>query len=84
MAASCHNLAELAQAQKLDLDFVTLSPVFNTQSHPDVTPLGWERFGAMLQGIEIPVYALGGMRPHHLEGAWAAGACGVAMQRAIW
>ena len=84
VAASCHNLAELAQAQKLDLDFVTLSPVFNTQSHPDVTPLGWERFGTMLQGIEIPVYALGGMRPHHLEGAWAAGACGVAMQRAIW
>lgn len=84
VAASCHSIAELAQAQKLDLDFVTLSPVFNTQSHPDVTPLGWERFGAMLQGIEIPVYALGGMKPHHLEGAWAAGARGVAMQRAIW
>ncbi len=84
VAGSCHNADELLQAQKLDLDFVTLSPVFNTQSHPDVAPLGWERFSAMLRDIEIPVYALGGMRLHHLEGAWAAGARGVAMQRSVW
>jgi len=84
VAASCHNLQELHHAAALGLDFVTLSPVFNTQSHPDIPPLGWPRFEELIAAIELPVYALGGLRPHHLEAAWAAGARGIAMQRAVW
>lgn len=84
VAASCHNIAELAYAQKLGLDFVTLSPVLPTLSHPQAKTLGWARFTEMIQGVEIPVYALGGMRESDLPQAWQAGARGVAMQRAIW
>ncbi len=84
VAASCHNADELAQAQKLDLDFVTLSPVLPTLSHPQAETLGWARFAELIQSIETPVYALGGMSESQLNSAWAAGARGVAMQRAIW
>lgn len=82
--ASCHNAAELEQAAKLQLDFVMLSPVQTTLSHPDSLPLGWDKFAGMITGYPLPVYALGGMLPQHLTTAWQHGAHGIAMQRAVW
>lgn len=84
VGASCHNRAELEQAQSLQLDFALLSPVLPTKSHPEASGMGWEKFGETLSGLEIPVYGLGGMKPEHLFEALACGARGVAMQRAIW
>ena len=84
VAASCHNLAELKKAEVLGCDFVVLSPVQATLSHPGATPLGWQQFAAMSQGCSVPVYALGGMKLAHLETAWQHGAHGIAMQRDVW
>ncbi len=84
VAASCHNTAELAHAQKLGLDFVVLSPVNPTRSHENVATLGWQNFTQFIESIEIPVYALGGMTLENLPQALQAGARGIAMQRAIW
>ncbi|MDR2220815.1 MAG: Nudix family hydrolase [Methylobacillus sp.] len=83
-AASCHTPQELAQAEKLACDFVVLSPVMTTKSHPDVPSLGWENFRAMIADYSLPVYALGGMRAELLQTVWRNGAHGIAMQRAIW
>jgi 8-oxo-dGTP diphosphatase len=82
--ASCHDAEQLQKAQDLKLDFAFLSPVLPTPSHPEARGLGWEKFSEMLNGLEIPVYALGGMQQVHLTHAQASGARGVAMQRAIW
>ena len=84
VGASCHNRAELEQAQSLHLDFALLSPVLPTKSHPEANGMGWETFGETLNGLEIPVYGLGGMQQEHLSQALACGARGIAMQRAVW
>lgn len=84
LSASCHSLKEVRQAQSLSLDFVVLSPVFPTQSHPDAQPLGWERFSEITDEISIPVYALGGLGTHDHVAAWHAGAQGVAGIRSFW
>jgi 8-oxo-dGTP diphosphatase len=84
VAASCHNRAELAQAMRLNLDFVTLSPVAETASHPNASPLGWETLSTLSQTITVPIFALGGMRKDDLPQALASGAQGIAMQRSIW
>jgi len=83
-AASCHNTEELAQAARLGLDFVLLSPVMRTLSHPDTASLGWAEFSRMVGEYPLPVYALGGLQPHDLTIAWTHGAHGIAMQRAVW
>lgn len=83
VGASCHDADELARAAKLNLDFATLSPVCATASHPDATPLGWQRFAALAAAAQLPVYALGGVGPPDLERARAAGAQGVAGIRAF-
>ncbi|HCV78906.1 MAG TPA: hypothetical protein DGS68_19610, partial [Pseudomonas sp.] len=41
LAASCHDAEELALAQQMGVDFVTLSPVMPTMSHPGAPTLGW-------------------------------------------
>jgi len=84
VGASCHEAGQLEKAQTLQLDFALLSPVLPTLSHPGATGLGWEKFSELLNGLEMPVYALGGMRLDHLAQAQACGARGIAMQRAIW
>lgn len=83
-AASCHSLAELARATGLGLDFAVLGPVAPTPTHNYGEPLGWARVAAMLRGISIPVYALGGLRHSDLDVAIAHGAHGVALRRAAW
>ncbi len=84
VAASCHSRKELDHAAKLGLDFVVLSPVKPTLSHPQAIPLGWQAFADLLVDVPFPVYALGGMQQHDLQSAWQAGAHGIAMQRDIW
>lgn len=78
LAASVHDRAELEQAQRLGVDFVTLSPVQATVSHPGVPGMGWAVFAELVFKAVVPVYALGGLAPDDLPRAWAAGAQGVA------
>lgn len=78
LAASCHNAVELAQAQALACDFVTLSPVLATTSHPSAQPLAWQRFAELVTSAAMPIYALGGLSSAELEQAWACGAQGIA------
>lgn len=84
VAASCHNTEELCQAARLAVDFVVLSPVAPTASHPHALPLGWKSFSQMCAGVNLPIYALGGMRAHDLEHSRQAGAAGLAMVSGIW
>ncbi len=84
VGASCHHAVELAHAEKLMLDYVMLSPVKSTLSHPSATPLGWDDFNQIVQGYSLPVFALGGMLREDLEVARMYGAHGIAMQRDVW
>ena len=83
-AASCHNVQELEHAKNLTLDFVLLSPVNPTLSHPGSSVLGWAQFNEMVSNYPLPVYALGGMNWDDKLTAWQYGSRGIAMQRAVW
>lgn len=82
--ASCHNSQELAKAESLALDYVTLSPVQATHSHKGVDSLGWDKFSELIAGYSLPVYALGGMQATDLHVARLHGAHGIAMLRDLW
>lgn len=84
VSAACHSAEHVAHADRLGLDFVTLSPVLHTLTHPESTPIGWERFAQIVAGARIPVFALGGMTPDMLDTAKRRGAHGIAAIRATW
>jgi len=83
-AASCHNAVELKLAAELALDFVLLSPVLPTKSHPGAQHLGWEKFAGITSASAMPVYALGGLQRDDMETAWQSGAHGIALLRQAW
>ncbi len=83
LAASCHNQNELQHAQRIGVDFVVLAPVLATKTHPTTQPLGWVRFAEWLEGINLPVYALGGMELADVQTAQQAGGQGIAAIRAF-
>lgn len=84
LAASCHDGEELALASALGVDFVTLSPVQATATHPDAAALGWARATELLAGFNQPAYLLGGLSAADLGRAASAGAQGIAAIRAFW
>lgn len=83
-SAACHSLDELRQAQRLGVDFVTVSPVLPTGSHPGEPTLGWPRFEALAASVAVPIYALGGMTRASIALARSHGAHGVAGISAFW
>ena len=68
----------------MGVDFVTLSPLQPTRSHPEAIPLGWDKAVELIADFNQPVYLLGGVGPDQLQQAWQAGAQGVAGIRAFW
>lgn len=78
LGASTHNLEEALQAQKNGADFVVISPVQATQTHPDTPPIGWDTAQEVVNKLNIPVYFLGGMELDDLDKALKLGAQGIA------
>ena len=83
-SAACHNLAELQQAERIACDFMLLSPVQATASHPDSASLGWTKFQDLAQQVNKPLYALGGLQTSDLAMAHIHGAQGIAAIRGLW
>jgi 8-oxo-dGTP diphosphatase len=46
--------------------------------------MGWNAFKAIVNQVDIPVYALGGMGFDDLEQSYNNGGVGIASQRKIW
>ena len=83
-AASCHNESELEKALQLSADFVVVSPVQKTLSHPEADAMGWDSFSKLIDKTPTPVYALGGLSEADLITAWGHGAQGIAAISAFW
>lgn len=74
--ATAHNLRELGEASRFGADAVMLSPAFKTNSHPNSTNLGPNRFLMLAKRALLPVIALGGMDQRNADRlkwrSWAA------------
>lgn len=78
LGASCHNLQELRQADRIGADFACLGPVHRTESHANRAPLGLEVFREWVSQCRLPVYALGGLGEQDMEAVRNAGGQGIA------
>ncbi|MGH8605405.1 MAG: Nudix family hydrolase, partial [Gammaproteobacteria bacterium] len=84
VAASCHSHVEVERANEIGVDFIVLSPVRRTGTHPGSPALGWQEFSELAREARQPVYALGGLSVCDLETAWRCGAQGIAAIRSLW
>ena len=84
VSASCHTQKDIDIAEKIKIHFIVLSTVKKTLSHPDMKPMGWNKFRKIANKVNIPIYALGGLGIEDYQIALENGAIGIASQRSIW
>lgn len=73
---AAHSRREAIAAIRAGADAVFVSPVFATRSHPGARALGRVRFGLLVQGLDVPIVALGGMDARRAAGLWRIGIYG--------
>ncbi len=78
ISAACHSGKALQSAAAAGADCATLSPVFSTKSHPDIKPLGTDRFSRLTKRADLPVLALGGVTEMNAHQLISTGAAGIA------
>lgn len=84
IGVSTHNLAEAKAAEAGGADFITFGPIFETPSKAELGhPVGVAVLKDINSEIDIPFYALGGIKSGNLRQVLYAGASGVAMISAI-
>ena len=84
LAASCHNERELELAAELGVDFVTISPVKPTHTHPEKEPLGVTVAEKLTDRAVLPTYWLGGLTEEDYDLALRSGAQGIAAIGCYW
>ena len=82
--ATLNNLINGDLFEKIDVDFLVLSAVKKTLSHPNISPIGWKKFKKMANKSSTPIYALGGLGDFDYQSAIENGGIGIASQRLIW
>jgi len=78
LAASCHNCSQLQQAEKIGVDFAVLAPILPTKTHPNAKVLGWQLMAKLIEEVNIPIFALGGLTRSDIEKVQHLGGQGIA------
>lgn len=84
IGVSAHSLSEAKEAQGQGADFISLGPIYYTESKAQYGgPLGIDIIKSVKERIEIPIFAIGGIRTDNIGPLLAAGAYGISMISAI-
>jgi len=76
---SVHSLAEARQAQKEGADYLVFGPVFETPGKASFgPPQGTDALRKVIEGVRLPVWAIGGVTPERAAGLRGLGIAGVA------
>jgi thiamine-phosphate pyrophosphorylase len=75
---SVHTLEAAIDAEIDRADFVIFGPVWRSESHPNVEPVGVEALARVATAVSIPVLAIGGVTDERVAACGAAGAAGYA------
>ena len=84
IGVSCHNQIQAIAAQEMGADFITFGPVYFTPSKaPFGEPVGPEKLKLVAEMLQIPVFALGGIKLQNCAEVLTTGVRGIALISAI-
>lgn len=84
IGVSTHNLEEAVQAEKEGADYISLGPIFATQTKKEAgRPLGIKKISQVKKSVNLPLIAVGGISEANLREVRGAGADAVAVASAI-
>jgi thiamine-phosphate pyrophosphorylase len=80
---STHSLAEAKAAVNEGADYISVGPIFETQTKDAGPPVGLELLGQVAEGVGLPIVAIGGITPQNARSVKKAGATLVAVCAAV-
>jgi thiamine-phosphate pyrophosphorylase len=80
---SVHGLGEALKAAGEGADYLTFGHVFPTTSHPGLPPHGLNELREIVEAVDVPVLAIGGITADNLDSVLATGCAGIAVISAI-
>ena len=83
IGVSVHGLDEARAAIEAGADYVTFGHIHPTASKPGSPPAGIRKLAEVVEGIEAPVLAVGGIDASNVDEVLATGAAGAAVISAI-
>ena len=84
IGCSVHSLDAAKKREAEGADFLTYSPIYLTASKPGYGPaVGVASLAAVVAGVKLPVFALGGITPDRVPECLDAGAFGVAVMSGV-
>ena len=83
LGASVHSLHEAREAVEAGVDYVTFGHVYPTFSKPDLPPRGVLELAEIVESVEVPVLAIGGIETSNVHEVLRTGASGIAVISAI-
>ncbi|MBI5755789.1 MAG: thiamine phosphate synthase [Nitrospirae bacterium] len=85
IGVSTHSLKEARDAEDGGADFITFGPIFETESKLVYgPPIGLNRLAKVTRQVNVPVFAIGGIKVDRIRDVIEKGACGVAVISAIF
>jgi thiazole tautomerase (transcriptional regulator TenI) len=84
LGASVHSLADARDAAAEGANWLVAGHVFATVTHPGEDGRGLSFVRKLAAEVDIPIVAIGGVRPEHCRVLREAGAYGLAVIRGIW
>lgn len=80
---SVHSLEQAKRAREEGADYILYGHIFATGSKPDLKPRGLKELTRIVDALNVPVIAIGGIKPEHVAAITATGASGFAVMTGI-
>lgn len=81
---STHSLEQALAAQKEEIDYMGVGPVFSTPTKPSYKPVGLDLVREVASRARVPFVAIGGIDADNIGEVLECGAMRVAVVRALW
>lgn len=79
LGVSVHGLEEARAAVYAGVDYVTFGHVYPTSSKPGLPPRGVRELAEIVESVDVPVLAIGGINTTNIREVLATGASGIAV-----
>ncbi|NDI34897.1 thiazole tautomerase TenI [Chengkuizengella sediminis] len=83
VGCSVHSLEEALSMEQKQVDYVFYGHVYETASKPGLPGRGLNELETLTQKLQIPVIAIGGLKPSNIQEVLTAGASGIAVMSGL-
>ena len=80
---SIHSLAQAKRAEKEGADYISVGAIFRTSSKPERMPVGTAIISRIKKEVNLPLVAIGGIKPDNIKKVIARNPEGIAIASAV-